>query len=76
MNDESQRYSATRFRVDLVDRLNYARMASKKDVLRVDPELDEWVQKPATGARFAMMLAAARRHGRRKSQAAAAAAAA
>jgi hypothetical protein len=45
LSDESQRYSPTRFRVDLVDRLNYARMGAKKEVLRLDPEMDEWVQK-------------------------------
>lgn len=45
MSGESQKYSTARFRVDMVDRLNYARMASKSEVLRLDPEMDEWVQK-------------------------------
>jgi len=45
ISGENQTYTPIRFRVDLVDRLNYARMASKKELLRVDPELDDWVQK-------------------------------
>ena len=43
--DGSDHYSDVRFRVDLVDRLNYARIASKQPTLRMDPELDEWLHK-------------------------------
>jgi len=43
--DGSSHYSDVRFRVDLVDRLNYARIASKQPTLRLDPELDDWLQK-------------------------------
>ncbi len=42
---ENQSYSSVRFRVDLVDRLNYARIAARQPMLRVDPELDTWVEK-------------------------------
>lgn len=45
LNGQSHLYTPTRFRVDLVDRLNYARMAGKKPVLKLDPEMDDWVQK-------------------------------
>ncbi len=38
-------YSSVRFSVDLVDRLNYTRIAAKLPVLRVDPELDSWLEK-------------------------------
>lgn len=35
--DGSSHYSDVRFRVDLVDRLNYARIASRQPTLRMDP---------------------------------------
>jgi hypothetical protein len=38
-------YSAARFRVDLVDQFNYSRMASKTPMLRVDPEMEAWLDK-------------------------------
>jgi len=38
-------YSAARFRMDLVDQFNYARMAAKTPPLSVDPELDLWLEK-------------------------------
>ncbi len=40
---ENMATSYTKFRVDLVDRLNYARIANKQEILRVDPELDAWM---------------------------------
>ena len=40
---ESMAFSYNKFRVDLVDRLNYARIANKQTVLRLDPELDDWL---------------------------------
>lgn len=45
LSGTSQSYNDTRFRVDLVDRMNYSRIGGKKEVLRVDPELDAWVAK-------------------------------
>lgn len=39
-----QSYSKVRFNVDLVDRLNYPRIAAKLPVLRVDTELDTWLE--------------------------------
>ena len=43
LSGESQAYSSVRFRVDLVDQMNYSRIAAKQAVLRVDPELDAWI---------------------------------
>lgn len=40
-----EEYSEIRFRVDLVDRLNYSRIAAKRSLLKVDGELDEWLQR-------------------------------
>ena len=40
---ENMATSYTKFRVDLVDRLNYARIANKQEIIRVDPELDAWM---------------------------------
>lgn len=37
-------HAIVRFRVDLVDRLNYARIAARLPVLRLDPELETWLQ--------------------------------
>lgn len=37
-------YTTGRFRVDLVDRLNYTRIAAKIPVLKMDPELDTWLE--------------------------------
>lgn len=39
----SEEYSEMRFRVDLVDRLNYARIADKLPLLKVDNELEAWL---------------------------------
>ncbi|TDU62567.1 transglutaminase superfamily protein [Prosthecobacter fusiformis] len=38
-----QAYSAVRFQVDLVDRLNYARIGAKQPLLRVDADLEAWL---------------------------------
>ncbi|SKA92438.1 Transglutaminase-like superfamily protein [Prosthecobacter debontii] len=40
---EDPAYSQMRFQVDLVDRINYARIASRHPVLRVDAELEQWL---------------------------------
>lgn len=45
LSGESRSYSTMSFRVDLVDRLNYARIAAKMPDLKVDPDLDEWMAK-------------------------------
>lgn len=38
-------YSHAKFRMDLVDQCNYARLAAKTPTLRVDPELEAWLDK-------------------------------
>src|SRR6478672_8182620 len=38
-------YTTGRFKEDLVDRLNYTRQAAKVPALKVDPELDAWLEK-------------------------------
>lgn len=38
-------YSVAKFRMDLVDQCNYARLAAKTPALRVDPELEAWLEK-------------------------------
>lgn len=38
-------YSAAKFRVDLADQFNYARLAKKSPMLRVDPEMEAWLAK-------------------------------
>ncbi len=38
-------YSPAKFRMDLVDQCNYARMAAKVPMLRVDPELEGWLER-------------------------------
>ena len=45
LSGASLAYNDTRFRVDLVDRLNYSRIGGKKEILRLDPDLDAWVSK-------------------------------
>ena len=37
-------YSHVRFQVDLVDRLNYVRLEARQPVLRVDLELENWLE--------------------------------
>lgn len=44
LSGEDESYSAMRFEVDLVDRLNYARIAVHQPVLRVDAELETWLE--------------------------------
>ncbi len=39
------RYSVARFRVDLMDQFNYARIAAKYQPLRMDPEMDVWLER-------------------------------
>jgi len=36
-------YTEARFRIDLVDQINYARTADKMSALRVDPEMEKWL---------------------------------
>lgn len=45
LTGEDPAYSGVRFQVDLVDRLNYARMAAHQPILRVDAELESWLEK-------------------------------
>ncbi len=45
MAPKEEAYSKVRFQVDLVDRLNYARIGAKLPILRVDPELEAWLEK-------------------------------
>ncbi len=45
MTSPSSQYSAARFRLDLVDQFNYSRLASKTATLRVDPEMEAWLDK-------------------------------
>lgn len=44
ISGQSAKYSTLRFRVDLVDRLNYARIAARMPDLKLDPELDDWLE--------------------------------
>ncbi len=44
MMSSGTKYSEARFRVDLVDQINYARVAEKLGQLKVDPELEEWLK--------------------------------
>jgi hypothetical protein len=44
MASPSSRYSAMRFRLDLMDQFNYSRMAAKIPTLRVDPEMEAWLE--------------------------------
>jgi len=37
-------YSTVRFRVDMVDRLNYTRISGRLPMLRVDAELEKWLE--------------------------------
>jgi hypothetical protein len=41
---ENQAFSKVRFRVDLVDRINYARIAAKHPILKMDQELETWME--------------------------------
>lgn len=45
MANPGSQYSAARFRMDMVDQFNYARMAAKSQALSVDPELELWLDK-------------------------------
>lgn len=45
MASPGTQYSGAKFRMDLVDQCNYARMAAKTPPLRVDPELEAWLEK-------------------------------
>lgn len=45
MTSPGGQYTAARFRIDLVDQFNYSRMASKTPMLRVDPEMEVWLDK-------------------------------
>lgn len=45
MANPGSQYSSARFRMDLVDQFNYARMAAKTSALSVDPELELWLDK-------------------------------
>ncbi|MCW0217573.1 MAG: transglutaminase-like domain-containing protein [Prosthecobacter sp.] len=49
MKGEDQAYSSVRFEVDLVDRLNYARIGAKVPILRVDAELETWLESQFPG---------------------------
>jgi len=44
LSGENDTYTSVRFQVDLVDRMNYARIAAKLPVLRVDPEMETWLE--------------------------------
>jgi hypothetical protein len=41
----ASQYSVPRFRIDLVDQFNYARIAAKTPMLRVDPEMEAWLER-------------------------------
>lgn len=43
MASPAGQYSAARFRIDLVDQFNYSRLASKTPTLRIDPEMEAWL---------------------------------
>ncbi len=45
MTSPGTQYTAARFRIELVDQFNYARMAAKTPPLRVDPEMETWLEK-------------------------------
>ena len=38
-------YSVAKFRLDLVEQFNYTRMAEKTPTLRVDPEMEAWLER-------------------------------
>lgn len=40
-------YSDAKFRIDLIDQCNYVRLAAKQSPLRVDPELEDWLERAA-----------------------------
>jgi len=44
MSSPTSRYSVAKFRLDLVDQFNYARMAAKIPTLHVDPEMEAWLE--------------------------------
>lgn len=45
MTSPGAQYSVAKFRLDLVDHFNYSRLASKTPLLRVDPEMESWLDK-------------------------------
>jgi hypothetical protein len=45
MQSPGSHYSVARFRIDLVDQFNYSRMAAKTPMLRVDPEMEAWLER-------------------------------
>lgn len=45
MTSPGAQYSSARFRVDLVDQFNYSRLAAKTPMLRVDPEMEAWLDR-------------------------------
>lgn len=45
LNFSSSSYSEARFKVESLDQVNYSRVATKLEPLRVDPELEAWLAK-------------------------------
>ncbi|GAA5138619.1 hypothetical protein GCM10023213_17780 [Prosthecobacter algae] len=44
MSGEDQAYSGVRFEVDLVDRINFVRMGARQPLLKMDIELETWLE--------------------------------
>lgn len=45
MASPGSQYSVARFRIDLMDQFNYSRLAEKTPMLRVDPEMEAWLDR-------------------------------
>ena len=45
MTSPGAKYSPAKFRLDLVEQFNYSRMAEKTPMLRVDPEMEAWLDR-------------------------------
>ncbi len=45
LSGEDKTYSGVRFEVDLVDRLNFVRIGARQPLLKVDVELEAWLEK-------------------------------
>ncbi len=45
MESPGSRYTTARFRMDVLDQFNYSRLATKAAMLRVDPEMEVWLER-------------------------------